>query len=137
MPAAAAAAADSSAGAEVVEGLIDVVLLEDTTEGYPLPNIPDNCDEVGVADNSLCRIASGVLENTVGVVPFEAGEADVDVSLVLVLEAAAGVTVSTGATDVVAAAGGGIGEVVVSGSGVEAIEVVGAALDVELTETAT
>ena len=132
---AAAAAADSAACAEVAVAVIAVVLLEDTMEGIPLSNIPDSCVEVDVADNSLCRIAIGVLENTVGVVPFEAGEAAVDVSLVLVLEAAAGVTVSTGATDVVAAAGGGIDEVVISGSVVEAIEVVEVVLDVELTES--
>lgn len=140
-----AAADDSSACAEAVVAETVVELLEDETEGEPLLNIPDTPVEVGVADTSLCAIGIEVIEDTVGVVPFEAGEADVEVLLVLVLEAAGGVT--TGATDVIAGAGGGVEEVVVSGSGsgsgveegVEAIEVVGvgAALDVEMTEPAT
>lgn len=74
--------------------------------------------DVGFADNSLCAIGMTVLEDLVGVVPFEAGEAEVDDSLVLVLEVATGVTVSIGATGVVAATAGV--EVVASGSGVEA-----------------
>ena len=94
---------DSSAFAETVVAVMEAEVLVDATEGYPSLNTPV---DVGVADTSLCGIGIDVLENMVGVVPFEAGEADVDVSLVLVLvlEVATGVTVSTGATDVAAAA---------------------------------
>lgn len=126
-----AAADDSSACAETVVAVTEVVL-DDTWEPDPSLIIPV---DVGLADTSLCAIGITVLEDLVGVVPFEAGEAEVDVSLVLVV--ATGVTVSTGATDVVAATGVDVEEVVVSGSGVDAIEVVGAALDVEMTEIAT
>jgi hypothetical protein len=127
-----APADDSSAGAEAVVAVMEVVLLEDTRETNPLSDSPV---DVGVADTSLCAIGIEVLEDIVGVVPFDAGEADVDISLVLVLEAAAGVTVSIGATDV-AAASGGVEEVVVSGSDIVAIEDVGAALKVEVAEAA-
>lgn len=130
-----ATADDSSACAEAVVAVTEVVLLVDTTDGFASLNIPVDVG-VGVADNSLCKIGTEVIEDIVGVVPFDAGEADVDVSNVIEVELAAGVAVSTGATAVVAAAGGGVEEVVVSGSGV-AIEVVGAALDVEMTEAAT
>jgi hypothetical protein len=113
---------------------MEVVLRDDAKEANPSLDIPV---DVGVTVTSLCAIGIEVLEDIVGVVPFDAGEADVDVSLVLVLEAAAGVTVSTGVTDVVIAAAGDLEEVVVSGSVVVAIEDVGAALDVKMAETAT
>jgi hypothetical protein len=129
-----AAAADSFAGAEAVVAVMEVVLRDDAKEANPSLDIPV---DVGVTVTSLCAIGIEVLDDIVGVVPFDAGEADVDVSLVLVLEAAAGVTVSTGVTDVVIAAAGDVEEVVVSGSVVVAIEDVGAALDVEMAETAT
>jgi hypothetical protein len=142
MPAAAddfSACAEASACADAVVAVMEAELSEDATEGNPSMTIPV---DVGVADTSLCGIGINVLEKMVGVVPFDAGKADVDVSLVLVLvlEGVAVVNVSTGATDVVAAAAGGV-EVVVSGSGsgsgVLSIEVVGAVLDMEMTEAAT
>lgn len=129
---------DSSACAEAAVEAASVELLDDGPEGDPLSNIPDAPVEVGVADTSLCTTGIEVIEDTVGAVPFDAGEAD-EGSLVLVLETAAGVTVTAGATDVGAGGSGEVEEVVVSGpgSGVKAIEVVGvgAALEVEMTET--
>lgn len=122
-----AATDDSSARVALVVEENELVVLDDTGGGNASFDIPV---DVGVADTSLCATGIEVLEDMVGVVPFDAGEAEVDVSLV---------TVPTGAADVVAAMAGGVEEVVISGSGsgVISIKVVRAAIEVEKTETAT
>ena len=124
-----AAADDSSTNVTLVVEENELVLLDETGGRNPSFDIPV---DVGVGDTSLCATGSEVLEDMVGAVPFEAGEAEVDVSLVLVFEPAAGVIVGIETEDVGATVARGIEDVVISDS-VSAVfpkRIVGAVLDV-------
>ena len=121
-----AAADDSCACAEVVVAAVEVELLDDTADCNPSLDIPV---DVGVADTSLCATGIEVLDDIVGVVPCE-DEAGVDISLAL--EADVGVLAVVAG----AAAAGGVEEVGVVESGVEAIEDVRTTI-VDMAESAT
>ena len=136
---------DCATSVEVLVATFEVQLPDDDIrDGSPLSNILNTPDEVGVAERSLCAIGMEVIKDTVRRALFEEGDTDLDISPVLVLEAATGVTDSTraiGATEIFAAPRVRVEDVLVlvevSDSEEEAIEVVGLALDVALVNTAT
>jgi len=102
-------AVGSGGRAEVVVAVMGAERLDEDSEDSDagaLINNPATSVEVGAAVTSLCATGIGVIEDTAGVVPLEAEEADVEVSNVL-LEAA-GVDVSIGAGNEAAGAGGGL-----------------------------